>query len=210
MRFIRSLCIVPAALFAVSIAHAQSTPWYGGISAGQSKIKIDDSSAAVTGATASTLSKDENDTGLKLFGGYRFNRNFALEGGYVDFGKFSATRNVTAPVVGSAKADIKSSGLYIDAVGILPLANDKLDLFGKVGAIYTTTKSSFSATGPITAAGNEKKNEGDWKYGLGAEWHFTPALGLRGEWERALKVGDPNKTGEGDIDLVSVGLTWRF
>ena len=199
-----------AAAFALAstAAYAQSG-WYGGVSLGQSKIQIDDSSVDVAGATASSVTKDETDTGFKLYAGNRLNGNFALEGGFTDFGKFSATRNVTAPAVGSAMATVKSSGFHFDALGILPLGG--FDLFAKVGLIYTTTKTDLSTSGAlVSVSANGKSSEFDGKYGIGAEYRLPNAMGIRAEWERALNVGDPNKTGEGNIDLISVGLTWRF
>jgi OOP family OmpA-OmpF porin len=202
--------LMAALALAASGAWAQSgvEGWYGGFSFGQSKIKIDDSTVVVAGATASSVSKDETDTGFKLYAGRRFNPNFALEGGYTDFGKFSATRTVTAPSAGSFGVSIKSSGFHVDAVGILPI--NRFDLFAKAGVIYTTTKADFSSSGAVSAPGNNKKSEFDGKYGFGASYRLSQALALRAEWERALKVGDPDKTGEGDIDLLSVGLNWRF
>src|SRR3989304_5933084 len=74
---------------------ADDTGWYGGISVGQSKAKIDD--ARITsgllgrGFARTSISDDDRDTGYKLFGGYKFNKNFALEGGYFDLGKFGFT-----------------------------------------------------------------------------------------------------------------------
>ena len=34
---------------------------------------------------------DEDDTGFKLFGGFKFNPHFAIEGSYTDFGKAKAS-----------------------------------------------------------------------------------------------------------------------
>jgi OOP family OmpA-OmpF porin len=194
-----------------ALAQDDQRGFYVGLSVGQSKVKIDDSLVAVTGATASSVSKDETDTGYKIYVGHRFHRNFALEGGWTDLGKFRATRNVTAPAVGSLSAEVESSGFHLDALGILPL--QQFSLFGKVGAMYATTESSFSTTGAVVLLPGENANpeesELEWKLGLGASYAFTRNLAVRAEWERVLKVGS-SETGEGDMDLFSVGLTFRF
>src|ERR1700690_2075964 len=69
--------------------------WYGGLSIGQSRAKIDDERISNTllgaGFTSTTITDDNRDTGYKLFGGYKVNKNFALEGGYFDLGKFGFT-----------------------------------------------------------------------------------------------------------------------
>jgi OOP family OmpA-OmpF porin len=186
--------------------------WYGGISVGRSKVDIDDSFVAVAGATASSITKDEKDTGYKLYAGYQFNRNFALEGGWTDFGRFSATNTVTAPAAGSLRSTIKASGLHLDAIGILPIQSG-FSLFGKIGTIYTTTKGSDTTTGAVVllpgANPNPRRREWNLKYGIGAAYDFTNTVGVRAEYEVARKVGDVN-TGEGDIGLWSIGVVVRF
>ena len=48
--------------------------------------------------------------------------------------------------------------------------------------------------------------------GLGAQYNFTPSVGLRLEWERYFEVGgkDATSTGEADIDLITAGLVFKF
>jgi hypothetical protein len=41
-------------------------------------------------------------------------------------------------------------------------------------------------------------------------YDVSPKFAIRAEWERFDKVGDKNKTGEGDVDLLSVGLKFSF
>jgi opacity protein-like surface antigen len=45
--------------------------------------------------------------------------------------------------------------------------------------------------------------------GLGAQYNLSKSVGLRAEWERYFEVGD-NTTGEMDIDLISVGVVYKF
>lgn len=191
---------------------ADQTGLYVGLSFGQSRVKIDDSTVpAPTGTTASTVSKDETDTGFKAYVGYRFGRHFALEGGWTDLGSFRATRNVTAPAVGSLTAEIEASGFHLDALGILPL--QQFAIFGKIGAMYAETKTTFSRTGAVVFAPganpNREETEVEWKFGVGASYSFTRNLAIRAEFERVLDVGG-EQTGEGDIDLLSIGITFRF
>jgi OOP family OmpA-OmpF porin len=185
---------------------------YVGLSVGQSKVEIADSFLPTPGGTtASSVSKDETDTGFKIYAGYRMHRNFALEGGWADLGSFKATRNVTAPAVGSLSAEIESSGPYIDALGILPL--QQFNLFAKLGAIYATTKTTLSRTGAVVfvpgANTTPEDSEVEFKFGLGASYWFTRNLAIRAEYERFFDVGS-DETGEGDIDLISIGITFRF
>ena len=38
----------------------------------------------------------------------------------------------------------------------------------------------------------------------------NPNLGIRGEWQRYSKVGSDNTGGDGDIDVFSLAVVWRF
>lgn len=84
MRARTLLPVLPLALaLASTTALAQDERgFHAGLSVGQSKVNFDDDALAVAGATASSVSKDETDP------------HFAMEGGWVDLGKFKATRNV--------------------------------------------------------------------------------------------------------------------
>jgi len=50
---------------------------------------------------------------------------------------------------------------------------------------------------------------GGLTYGIGAQYDFMPQAGVRLEWQRSDNVGG-NTTGETDIDVLNVGLLWRF
>lgn len=61
--------------------------WYMGGNIGMSTANIDE--ARITQNLINpSYSDDEHDIGYKLFGGYQFNKYFALEGGYFNLGKF--------------------------------------------------------------------------------------------------------------------------
>jgi opacity protein-like surface antigen len=56
---------------------------------------------------------------------------------------------------------------------------------------------------------SQEASEVEFKFGIGASYSFTRNLALRAEFERFLDVGDSD-TGEGDVDLISIGVTFRF
>jgi OOP family OmpA-OmpF porin len=185
--------------------------WYAGGSIGQSKVKFDDSVVAVPGAATSIVAKDETDTAYKLYTGYRFNPNIAVEGGWIDFGKFRIRRDVNLPFLGSAQLEMKVSGWNIDAVGMFPVGN-RFSLFGRLGGLYSTAKTSRTGTGAVTVApgvASAKKSEFDLHWGLGASYDFSRTVAVRAEYEQAQKVGD-SSTGEGDVSLLSVGVVVKF
>ncbi|MBE0625253.1 MAG: outer membrane beta-barrel protein, partial [Burkholderiales bacterium] len=191
-------------------AMADDAGWYAGVNAGQSKANIDD--ARITdaligaGSTATSIADDDSDTGYKLYGGYKFNRHFAVEGGYFNLGSFGFEAS-TVPA-GTLSGRIKVQGLNLDLVGIVPFT-DKFSAFGRVGANYAEAKDSFSGTGAVNVIRpNPSKRETNVKYGLGLQYDFSKTLAMRLEAER-YRINDAvgNK---GDIDLISVGLIYRF
>jgi OOP family OmpA-OmpF porin len=192
---------------------ADDSFWYVGGNIGQSRAKIDDARIAnsLSGAgLPSTISDDNRHTGYKLFGGYQFNRNLALEGGYFNLGEFGYTATTVPPALaGTLNGNTKIQGLNLDAVGILPFG-DKFSVFGRLGMQYAQAKDTFSSTGSIPAPADPSpsKNALNYKLGVGAQYDFNQSLGMRLEAER-YRIDDAINN-KGDIDMYSIGLVYRF
>jgi len=191
-------------------ANADNSGWYIGANVGQSRADIDDqrikNDLQRQGFTATSITENEQDFGYKLFGGYQFNQYFALEGGYFDLGKFDFTAN-TFPV-GTLKGDIKLRGLNVDAVGLIPFTA-KLSGFGRVGLNYAEARDTFRGSGLVHVTNpNPREKAFNYKFGLGLQYALTPSLAARLEAER-YRINDAVGN-EGDIDLISVGLLYRF
>ena len=205
--------ITLAVLGAVSSASAiadNAPGWYVGGNVGRTYTDFDNarinSSLAGQGFRVTSNFEDKHDTGYKLFGGYQLNRNFAIESGYFDLGKLNY--GFTTFPAGSFNGETRVRGLNLDLVGIVPLS-DRFSVFGRVGAAYAQTRSSFSRTGNISLGNfDSRNNDTNVKVGLGLEYAFTPALSVRGELER-YRISDPMRN-KGYIDMASVGLVYRF
>src|SRR5947199_5705699 len=107
MKFIVKTLAAATAFIALS---AQAEGLYVGGSIGTTRYKGDDIGGLAT---------DRSSTGGKVYGGYEFTPNVAVEAGYADVGKAS-----------SAAADVKGRGVFVDAVGKVPLM-DNLSAFGR-------------------------------------------------------------------------------
>ena len=129
---------------------------------------------------------DKKDTAWRILGGYQINRNFAAEIGYHDLGEASAA-------VGSTEG----KAWELVGVGAVPLAN-QFSLYGKLG-FYRGELKSLS----------RKETNNDFTYGVGLQYDFTKAAGVRGEWQRYNKMGG-GAVRETDVDVLSVGLVYRF
>jgi OOP family OmpA-OmpF porin len=201
---------IGAALFGTSGPARAQAHWYIGVTLGASNANITQEAVPVTGATSTIFLTDSRDPGFKVFAGYRFNRYFAVEGGYAWLGEFQATTQVTAPTTGALNANIRVIGLYIDAVGMLPVG-DRFAAFAKVGVLGSETRTFRSTSGTVTSGSNTNAStdQANLSYGLGVQYDLEKNVTLRFVWERYIKVGDVN-TGEFNIDLYSGGLLFRF
>lgn len=161
---------------------AASAEGYIGAGAGLTTVDVCDD---ISGAG---ISCDDEDTGLKIFGGYKFNPNFAVEGLWADLGEVSAT----GP---GGTASVEVDGFGAAAVGIIPLG-EKFNVFGKVGAFM------WDASGGGVASGSDEDGT-DIMFGAGVGWNLTKNFGLRAEWERFDIDGD-------DVDFLSIGAQINF
>ena len=193
-------------LIATSQAVAEKG-WYIGASAGSSH--IDDDIAKGGLITSGTV--DGSSTGFKIFGGYQFFDNLAVDLALVDLGKAKYSGNYYSLPVTGGTVDIW--GLNIAAVGILPV-NPSFSLFAKAGIFAWEAKAKDTTGG---AAFSTKENGADFSFGLGMSYHFTKNWSARLELER-FKVGggedaytgQPNSTGSANVDLYSLGVAYRF
>lgn len=205
------LGLVGCAVMNMQFAVAADSGWIGGLSIVQSNAKIDNNRITNqllgAGFTSATITDDSDDTAFKIFGGYKFNKNFALEGGYFNLGQFSYT--ATTVPAGTLSGTIKLQGLNLDAVGILPIT-EKFSAFGRVGVNYAEAQDNFSSSGAVATPMNPSpsKRDANYKAGLGLQYDLTETVGLRGEWDR-YRINDAVGN-DGDINMYSLGLIVMF
>lgn len=196
-RAVSILLIAATPLAAGFEAHAQptgNTGFYGGLGAGRARTDID--TAGIAGST------DKNDNAWKAFGGYQFNQNFAVEGGYVDLGKASVNgTQAGTPAFGSTD----SKAWQAAAVGSLPL-NQQFALTGKLGIARTETDTA-GGVGGVPFGGTAHKTAPT--YGVGLRYDVSKTFGVRGEWER-FRIDSAALGGKNDADLYSVNAIVRF
>jgi OOP family OmpA-OmpF porin len=214
-----TLSALACAMLAIQVAQAEETfinpdwansAWYIGAGAGRSRGNIDQerltSSLSANGATVTSFSTDERDTGYKLFVGKQLNRYLALEFGYFDLGKFSFNSTTSGNGVLNGEAGFR--GVNLDLLAQLPLS-ERLSLLGRVGANYAKASTHFSGNRLMAVTGpDHSERKLNAKAGLGLEYKLSEALALRGEVER-YRVNDAVGN-RGDVDLLSVSLVYKL
>jgi OOP family OmpA-OmpF porin len=209
----RTLCALTLAIsaaMAVDATAAEDSGWYVGAGAGQSRARIDDARIVggllESGFDTTAIKDDNRHFAYKLFGGYQFNRYFALEGGYFDLGRFGFTAD-TVPAAGLT-GNTKLTGANLDAVGTLPLS-EKFAVFARVGYDYTYAKDAFAGYGEVVVSDpHPSTHSSNYKFGVGLRYELTDHVSLRTEVER-YRVEDAVGN-RGDIDLLSAGIVYRF
>ncbi len=195
-------------LLAGSALAQQDGYYYGGIGVGQTQSQIDEPTTAASllppGVGITSLSRDDRVTAYKLFGGYQFTPNFALEGGYFNLGKIGFQSTTTGG--GTLNGQYEIEGLNLDLVGTAPL-DAGWSLFGRLGAQYANTRSSFNGTGIPSDTGPSERQT-NLKVGLGVQYEFSPSVILRGEAER-YRVRD-GMGSLGDVNVFSLALVFPF
>ena len=208
----RKLGLVVFAAMAGPFAMADDSAWhwYAGINGGQSRAKIDDvrikSGLLAGGFTTTSIVDSDRPSGYKAFGGFQLNKFIALEGGYFDLGQFGFV--ATTVPAGTFSGTIKVKGVNLDLVGTLPIT-EKFSAFGRAGVNRAQAKDIFAGTGLVRVLNpNPSVRETHYKIGVGLQYAITPSFDLRAEVER-YRINDA--VGNlGDIDLVSVGVVYRF
>lgn len=192
------------------LASPYSPYFYGGVSLGASQARIDDESivARLRGAGLATtrMTLDESSTAYKIFGGYQFTPNWALEAGYFNLGKFGYA--ATTMPAGTLTGQAKFQGLNLDLVGTLPL-DERWSLLGRVGVQHGKTRDTFTRGGAVAlTALNPSSSETNFKVGVGVQYAVSPGFLIRGELER-YRVNDAVGN-RGDINAATVSLVFPF
>jgi hypothetical protein len=136
----------------------------------------------------------DSDNAMKVFAGWNFNRFFAVQADFVDFGEASGAvaSSVGAPSTGSS--DVQ--GLAPSIVGTIPIG--PLELFGRVGMMFCEIDMNLTGGRLVDESGEDLV----WSVGLGID--ILDRLNLRLEYEEL----DIEQLDE--ADAVWLNAAWKF
>lgn len=206
--------LLAVALGLASAGDAAAEGFYFGLSGGVSMPDLPSKGQfdqEILGGIDAKSSLDDSDTVWGAQVGYRWGSYVAAEVGYVDMGKSQYQANPTGTPL-RASVRYLSSGATLAALGILPLG-ERFDLYARGGVYFADTRVRLKIadldTGESLASAEEKASSKDLFAGIGAAWNVSPGFALRVEYQRYFDVGDNEKTGETDIDLLTLGVLFR-
>ena len=233
MRF--ALSLLAALAMATGSAVAADTGFYVGASVGQgsydiSKGEIDEFTEEVIELAVeeeigyiadwhnASSKLDDSDTVYSFFVGYRFIPYLAAEVAWLELGeaayKSSGELYIFDPMdkwllLGEAEPKLtwSGSGAVLSALGIWPVS-EQWELFGRVGVLFADTELKFAIDGE--KIGSESESSTEFVWGLGVDFIFMDNFAARLEYQMIPDLGDKNTTGEADVDLITLGLIYKF
>jgi opacity protein-like surface antigen len=161
-------------------------------------------------------SSTDTDLGYNATFGYRFNRYLAAELGLVQFGSVESVARADMdfgqgfePV--SLKLAFSAGGPLMSVIGILPI-NDKFELFGRIGYLFTSSERELTSkvSGQSGGFGSAKGDSQDVALGVGAAYHFSQVYSLRLEYQQLDELGEEGRSGLEDLNVIGLGLVVRF
>ena len=130
---------------------------------------------------------DDTESTWRLFGGYRVNRNAAVELGYADLSEATIGGN-------TANAD----AWELSGLGMVPLG-ERFSAYGRLGFYRAEARG-----------GGISETNIDLTFGLGAQYEVNRNVGVRLEWQRYADLGGGAFGGVTDQDVVWLNAIYRF
>jgi hypothetical protein len=163
-----------------------------------------------------SVSSKTDDIGYQATFGFRFNRYFAAELGLAQYGELSSTvRGEVDQGTGFLPANVKLAfnvgGPVFSAVGILPLGK-KVDIYARAGYLFASSAREFSAhvDGDLAVANNARGDSQVPVYAAGFSYHINQVYSIRAEYQKIDRVGEKNRTGTEDLNVIGIGFVMRF
>jgi len=149
---------------------------------------------------------DDEDLAWKLYAGFRFNRPFAIEAGWVELGRITSEISTSAPDVEGFLKQVEEIHPFLGAGPFLGARYYIIDTnrfhLGLGAGIWR-----WNAEVETKAASGEKMDpdadEFDPYFGVNAIWDFTERFSIRGDFERYY-------LDDFEADVITAGLQFRI
>jgi hypothetical protein len=138
------------------------------------------------------LDFDADDNAVRLYGGWRFNRFFAVQADHYDFGRSSAA-------AGALSVSTDTKGFAPSVVGTLPLG--PIELFARAGVVFYDLELNVDDDNNDISL--DESGE-DLVYSAGIGFTILERLNLKAEYE-VIEISELD-----DADAVWISANWRF
>jgi OmpA-OmpF porin, OOP family len=161
-----------------------------------------------------TLATDDDSTGWRGLAGYRFNRYFAAELEYLDFGTseihetyvFDPGFPFPGPLTIEQDFMTDVSGPAVSALGKLPLG-ERFELFARAGMLFADSKVRMAQRlRPTSVTYSDRVLIG----GVGLDWRFADRWSARLEYQHSKDIEANLDIGESHVELLSLGVLFKL
>jgi OOP family OmpA-OmpF porin len=194
------------------VANAQG--WYLGGGIGDSRAGNLSTCSSLNGLFPGfSCSGDSNSTGWRVFAGYDISQNLAVEGSYVDLGKFHGTAT-SSPGLNpdTAAGNANPTGFVLDAVFSLP-ATEQFGFIARLGVFAWSLDTTVGVTrccgAPSQPSTSASPSGTSVDFGVGVKYDFNKNLGVRAEYQKFANIGS-DATGKSDVSQLSASLVYHF
>jgi OmpA-OmpF porin, OOP family len=166
-------------------------------------------------AAVSKSSTTQTATPWELYVGYRFNKYFATELGWIDNGGSNYKAQLTdsfGDPAGTVKGTRNASGWPLSVLGIYPI-DQSWEVFARAGVYFGSTDTKATILAPdgdvIAKEHNNGKSTTNFIGGLGMNYNFMDAWQVRLEWFAIPSFGD-TKYGSGNLNAFMGSINYKF
>jgi hypothetical protein len=157
-------------------AFGDDSGFYVGIGGSVYGGAVSNSDGITTTSGDYTFAQSVGGFGMRLFGGYNFNRYLGVEGGY------NSNVGIGAGLIIADPATLGVSTGDIEVVGYLPIFATNLKLLGKIGADYNSASYTYSPTWLSSQSVTQYGSGMGLVLGAGIEWDIINTFILRLEY----------------------------
>lgn len=207
--------IAGVCLLVVSGARADESGFYVSGAVGQTLVAYPGAStdlairqlrvAGVPVVTGLASAYTRNPWASRLYLGYQFNANWAMEGGYTDLGHVQYKALVSTLLGSLYGGEVAGTTAWsLTAVGRYPLT-EELKLVGKLGVARSKNTSQVTVLPAVVSLAGASDNlaRTALTFGFGVQYQIAENWELRADWDRFRTSNTP-------LVVVSAGLTRRF
>jgi hypothetical protein len=190
------VALIIASVAAGATSAADATGWYLEAVAGTARFSNNEGFGPLAAPDSSVRVDKKSDTDWRLSGGYRVLPNLAIEGGYLDAGRFGFTDTLAGgtPVDLAVRGRVRS--LYAAAVGVLPLGGP-WSAFARLGVAGSRVSLSASdgesgskrSLRPLLGLGARFAVDEHWYAGAGFDYLETGRFGAAPGFTQSLSTG---------------------
>lgn len=185
-KLLMAIIIIPSITYAqtnININDSYQKGFYAGLGLGESRLNTEQFYTQSDVEIDKVTLNQSSVLNYKAFIGYKFNKNFALEGGYFNLGKYEYHQSGN---FGDVNGTFKYKGGNLDLIGNAPITNN-VSFLGILGThrghISNTTTSNIGnlSNMPNPFSGS---NGLSYKYGIGLQYKITDNVSIRTTLEK--------------------------